>query len=148
MDYNELKAQFLAVFNTVNKQEVKLFFSPGRINLIGEHVDNFGGLVFPAAITFGTYAAVTKRIDGKVALYSGNFPADGVIEFALTDLTKQTDEPWSIYVKGVIDVFIKVKAAFIIRFCLDYDLKRFPFFDSVIHYRAPFHNNFDGQAII
>ena len=107
MELKILKLRFLDTFKTESEQDVKLFFSPGRINLIGEHVDNFGGFVFPAAIKFGTYAAVTKRFDGKVALYSGNFPDDGVIEFTLTDLTKRIDEPWSVYAKGVIDVFVK-----------------------------------------
>jgi len=107
MDLNVLKARFLQVFEGEKEQEVKLFFSPGRINLIGEHIDYNGGYVFPAALTFGTYAAVTTRNDEKVVLYSGNFQGDGKIEFDLTHFEKAADEPWSVYVKGVIDVFIK-----------------------------------------
>ena len=107
MELNKLKSRFFQVFESERGKAVKLFFSPGRINLIGEHIDYNGGFVFPAAITFGTYAAVTTRDDGKVALYSGNFENDGIIEFALTDLERQPDEPWSVYVKGVIDVFVK-----------------------------------------
>ena len=73
MKLDRLKSRFFEVFESENGKEVKLFFSPGRINLIGEHIDYNGGFVFPAAITFGTYAAVTLREDSKVALYSGNF---------------------------------------------------------------------------
>jgi len=107
MDLTKLKSRFLEIFEGEKENDVKLFFSPGRINLIGEHIDYNGGFVFPAAITFGTYAVVTPRLDGKVALYSGNFASDGIIEFALADLAREDDEPWSVYVKGVIDVFIK-----------------------------------------
>ena len=102
-----LKSRFLEVFEGEQAGEVAMYFAPGRINLIGEHIDYNGGFVFPAAITFGTYAAITKRDDGKVALYSGNFAADGVIVFDLTDLERRADEPWSVYVKGVIDAFFK-----------------------------------------
>ena len=107
MDLKHLEKRFFDHFNEEIGKQVKLFFSPGRINLIGEHIDYNGGFVFPAAITFGTYAVVTERADTKVRIYSGNFEDDGIIEFDLTDLTKLPNEPWSIYVKGVIDVFIK-----------------------------------------
>ena len=50
-----------------------LFFSPGRVNLIGEHTDYNGGMVFPCAITFGTYAVVSKRTDSCMRLFSNNF---------------------------------------------------------------------------
>ena len=105
MDLKKLEERFFEVFK--NEKQVKFFFSPGRINLIGEHVDYNGGFVFPAAITFGTYAAVSARIDSKVALYSENFMSDGVIEFELSDLKRDVNDTWNVYVKGVIDVFIK-----------------------------------------
>jgi len=101
----ELEEKFFKVFK--NEKQVECFFSPGRINLIGEHIDYNGGFVFPAAITFGTYAIVALREDGKVGLYSENFVSDGVIEFELSDLKRDTGDSWSVYVKGVIDVFIK-----------------------------------------
>ncbi|MCL2559001.1 MAG: galactokinase [Turicibacter sp.] len=107
MELNELKSRFFNVFKTETSKEVQLFFAPGRINLIGEHIDYNGGFVFPAAITFGTYAAVTPREDSKVVLYSENFAKEGVIECEVTDLARKTDEPWSVYVKGVIAVFME-----------------------------------------
>ncbi len=52
----------------------RTFFAPGRINLIGEHTDYNGGHVFPASISFGTYALAQKRDDQKLRFYSLNFP--------------------------------------------------------------------------
>ena len=65
---------------------VRLFFAPGRVNLIGEHTDYNGGHVFPCAISLGTYAAARKRNDRKVRLYSANFPNAGVTETSLDEL--------------------------------------------------------------
>ena len=107
MNLEKLKMQFSEIFETGNENGIQLYFSPGRINLIGEHIDYNGGFVFPAAITFGTYAAVAKREDSIVRLFSGNFENEGIIEFDLESFEKSTNEPWSIYVKGVIDVFKK-----------------------------------------
>ena len=52
----DLQAKFQAVFG----ERLTTLFSPGRINLIGEHTDYNGGHVFPAAITLGTYGAARK----------------------------------------------------------------------------------------
>ena len=107
MELSVLKNRFNEVFSADASADVKLYFAPGRINLIGEHIDYNGGFVFPAAITFGTYAAVTERTDDKVRLYSGNFEENGIIEFSISDLARTEDEGWSVYVKGVVDAFIK-----------------------------------------
>ena len=56
------------------------FFAPGRINLIGEHIDYNGGHVLPCSLTMGTYAAVRKRSDRRLRMYSVNFPEEGVAE--------------------------------------------------------------------
>ena len=64
-----------------------LFFSPGRVNLIGEHTDYNGGMVFPCAITFGTYAVVSKRTDSCMRLFSNNFKEKGIIDVALQRCT-------------------------------------------------------------
>lgn len=103
MKIETLKDAFTKVFG--EEKEMKVFFSPGRVNLIGEHIDYNGGCVFPAAITYGTYAIVSPREDQKVRLYSGNFEDRGIIEFDLSDLSHTEDEHWSVYVKGVMVQF-------------------------------------------
>ena len=56
-----LVQDFKTLFNYSGAVEV--FFSPGRVNLIGEHTDYNGGFVFPCALDFGTYAVVKRRED-------------------------------------------------------------------------------------
>lgn len=82
------------------------YFSPGRINLIGEHTDYNGGHVFPASITLGTYGEARKRTDKTVRLYSANFPDKGVISFDVDQLVYDKADDWANYPKGVIK-FIK-----------------------------------------
>lgn len=79
-----------------------VFFSPGRINVIGEHTDYNGGHVFPAAISLGVYGVYGARSDNKVRLYSGN--VDGqIIEFDLDDETVEKDDRfWTNYFKGML----------------------------------------------
>lgn len=79
-----------------------LFFSPGRVNLIGEHTDYNGGMVFPCAITFGTYAVVSKRTDSCMCLFSNNFKEKGIIDVALQTLHYDKKDDWANYVKGVL----------------------------------------------
>jgi len=79
-----------------------LFFSPGRVNLIGEHTDYNGGMGFPCAITFGTYAVVSKRTDSCMRLFSNNFKEKGIIDVALQTLHYDKKDDWANYVKGVL----------------------------------------------
>lgn len=83
------------------------FFSPGRVNLIGEHIDYHGGKVFPTAITLGTYAYVEKREDNLFAFQSTNFKELGVIEVDKDDLSYQEDRDWANYLVGMLDLFKK-----------------------------------------
>ena len=99
----QLIDKFNEIFGEDGKKE--LFFTPGRVNLIGEHIDYNGGYVFPCALSFGTYAVCRKRNDDLFRMYSLNFEKDGIIEFSLKKLIK-TDE-WADYCKGVISTFIK-----------------------------------------
>lgn len=87
--------------------EIKTFFSPGRVNLIGEHTDYNGGHVFPCALTLGTYGIARKREDRKLRFYSANFEKLDVIETSLDDLVPSQAAQWTNYPKGVIWAFEK-----------------------------------------
>ena len=86
--------------------EVETFFSPGRVNLIGEHTDYNGGFVFPCALDFGTYAVVKKREDKIFRMYSKNFENLGIIEFNLDNLVYYKKDDWANYPKGVVKIFL------------------------------------------
>lgn len=99
----KMKKAFAEIFG--GDGEINVFFAPGRVNLIGEHTDCYGGHVFPAALTIGTYAAVRKRDDRKLRFYSLNFEQDGVIETSLDELVCDPKFGWTNYPKGVIWAF-------------------------------------------
>lgn len=95
-----LTASFQEIFQTT--ENPRQFFAPGRINLIGEHTDYNGGHVFPAAISYGTYALAAKRSDNLLRFYSMNFSETGIIERRLDDLAFQSEDDWANYPKGVL----------------------------------------------
>ena len=99
MKTEELKHAF---YTTFGEEADALFFSPGRINLIGEHTDYNGGHVFPAAITLGTYGAAKKRSDRTLRFYSANFEEAGIIEVSQDHLTFDKADSWTNYAKGVL----------------------------------------------
>jgi galactokinase len=90
------------------KGEVKTYFSPGRVNLIGEHIDYLGGSVFPTAISLGTYGFVSKREDQKVVFLSENFKQFGEVVVDLRDLEYKKEDNWTNYGKGMIKTFIEM----------------------------------------
>ena len=87
--------------------DIRTYFAPGRVNLIGEHTDYNGGHVFPCALTIGTYAAARVREDKNIRLYSMNFEKLGVIETSLDDLIPSEKAGWTNYPKGVMWAFEK-----------------------------------------
>lgn len=86
---------------------VKVYFAPGRVNLIGEHTDYNGGHVFPCALTIGTYAAARKRNDKKLRFYSMNFENLGVIESSMEHMKQEKEADWTNYPKGVMWAFME-----------------------------------------
>ncbi|MGM9979527.1 MAG: galactokinase [Clostridium sp.] len=93
-----IKRKFKEYFN---KEGERVFFSPGRVNLIGEHTDYNGGHVFPCALTIGTYAVVSKREDSLVRVISLNFEKLGIIEFDINNIVYDKKDDWANYPKGV-----------------------------------------------
>ena len=85
--------------------DIRFYFSPGRVNLIGEHTDYNGGHVFPCALTIGTYGVARKRGDRIIRLYSENFSKMGVIETSLDDLVYRENAGWTNYPKGIVWTF-------------------------------------------
>ena len=104
-----MKETVLKKFEEVfgDSEGAKVFFAPGRVNLIGEHTDYNGGHVFPCALTIGTYMAVKKRDDKKLRFYSMNFDHLGVIESSIEGLKPEKEADWTNYPKGVIWAFEK-----------------------------------------
>lgn len=99
MKKTELLQGYQQIFGAKGKD---LFFSPGRINVIGEHTDYNGGHVFPAAISLGVYAVYGPRQDQEVALFSANVNGP-IVSFALTDQSKEKDTRfWANYFKGML----------------------------------------------
>lgn len=88
-----------------DSEGARFYFSPGRVNLIGEHTDYNGGHVFPCALTLGTYGAARKREDNKIHLYSMNLDSFGVVEASLDDLTNKKEYNWANYPLGIVWAF-------------------------------------------
>lgn len=99
MDFASLATEYQETFDAAPE---RVFFSPGRINLIGEYTDFNGGHVFPAAISLGTFGAFTKRDDRTVRMYSANLPKAGVITWSLDDLKYDKAASWTNYFKGML----------------------------------------------
>lgn len=95
----QLFSRFEEVFGYTSEA---LYFSPGRINLIGEHTDYNGGKVFPSAITMGTYAVAAPREDKAVHAYSDNLSELGTLEFSLNNIEYNKESSWTNYLKGML----------------------------------------------
>ena len=88
------------------KSATDIFFSPGRVNLIGEHTDYNGGFVFPCALSFGTYLLIAANNENKINFCSLNI--DVTYSLELDQLTKpMPDKAWANYPLGVLAQFMK-----------------------------------------
>ena len=109
MQTSDLKQEFKTIFD---RDSERVFFSPGRINLIGEHTDYNGGHVFPCAISIGTYGVYAARNDQTVRMYSANIPDQGIVSFEVQDLAYDKAAGWTNYPKGMMNELVKTGVTF------------------------------------
>ncbi len=102
MTVSELKVAFEKAYGHAAEA---VYFSPGRVNLIGEHTDYNGGFVFPCALSFGTYLLMSKNADNKMRFKSLNQPE--IVELAFDQLTTPLQKSWVNYPLGCIAQFVK-----------------------------------------
>ena len=102
MNTKELKQAFETAYGAAPDA---VYFSPGRVNLIGEHTDYNGGSVFPCALSFGTYLLLRKNGGTSIKFKSLNQPE--IIELTLDKLTTPLEKIWVNYPLGVFAQFIK-----------------------------------------
>ena len=95
MDINLTKNIFKSLFGN----ELRVYTSPGRVNLIGEHTDYNGGFVFPGAIDKGIYAAINPNGTDKIRAFSIDYQAKAEFGMCEEDAPK---EPWARYIFGVV----------------------------------------------
>jgi len=100
MNHINLLNEFVDKFG--NGGDIRGYFTPGRVNLIGEYTDFNGGYVFPCGLTMGTYMLARKRDDRKIIMYSLNFENDGVIQSSLDEFEIGSEKNWTMYPKGVM----------------------------------------------
>lgn len=102
MDKNAIIKEFYTRYGAEPEQ---IFFCPGRINLIGEHIDYNGGSVLPCAISLGTWLAISKNRDKRIRLQCMNFPE--VAELHLQESYSKAGSQWFNYPLGVIHELIQ-----------------------------------------
>lgn len=108
MEVKELKAAFEAAYG---KAATAVYFSPGRVNLIGEHVDYNGGYVFPCALSFGTYMLVAPNGTKQMHFKSLNMPE--IVEVAIDQMTTPLpNKSWVNYPMGCMAWYIRQGHAF------------------------------------
>lgn len=99
---SELATKF---FDTYGQQPAATYFTPGRVNLIGEHIDYNGGLVLPCAITLGTWLALAPNNDGIIRFKSLNFSEEA--EIPLQPSYTKDGPGWYNYPLGVFNEILK-----------------------------------------
>jgi len=98
MEIKQLISEFISVFGG-SEEGIRVFASPGRVNLIGEHTDYNGGCVFPAALTMKTTIVMRKRNDNILRLKATDL--DGIVEADISKLDSYKGIPWGDYQLGV-----------------------------------------------
>jgi len=104
MNTDHLRESFINLYGEA-ADELHAFFSPGRVNLIGEHTDYNGGYVFPCALSFGTYLLVRNNNSPKLQFATTNFDHRG--EINLDEPFEKEGKSWINYPMGVLNEFRK-----------------------------------------
>lgn len=105
MEKEKLVSGFKRIFK--DGGDIRGYFAPGRVNLIGEHIDYNGGHVFPCALKNGNYVVARRREDKKIRFFSENFRRKTVLTSSLEDLSFKKEDLWTNYPKGVFYEFQK-----------------------------------------
>jgi len=115
------------------KEPAATYFTPGRVNLIGEHIDYNGGLVLPAAITLGTTLCIAANDDNVFRFKSLNLPDAHTVE--LSSSYEKDGNAWFNYPLGIIN---QLTAAG----------KKIPGFDFLFHGNIPVSSGLSSSASI
>ena len=101
-DVRNLKDDFVKQYSG-SADGVRVFSSPARINIIGEHIDYNGGKVFPAAIDRYLYVAIRRREDSKISYNDIKFP--GTFSFDINDdFAFRKENGYANYLNGILSI--------------------------------------------
>lgn len=100
MDFELVKKEFFSRYLKPG-EEVRVYFSPGRVNLIGEHTDYNGGFVFPCALSFGTFLVCRKTNDSLIKMSTTNFNFS--VEIKPDQINQKIGDEWVNYPLGVFN---------------------------------------------
>ena len=102
MTTQEMKKAFEEAYG---RKAEKVYFSPGRVNLIGEHVDYQGGSVFPCALSFGAWLLIAPNAEKVLRFKSLNMPQS--YEIPIDAIAPQPDRAWCNYSLGCMDIIAR-----------------------------------------
>ena len=100
MDEKMLRKDFIELYG--DGGDIREYFSPGRVNLIGEHTDYNGGHVFPCALTLGTYGIMRRRNDNTLKFSSANVKKGQVVSVDMSNLKYDKKYSWANYPLGIV----------------------------------------------
>lgn len=104
MDLKHLTDLFYSLYG-ITRENPRLFFAPGRVNLIGEHTDYNDGFVFPCALQYGTYLLIRKNRNNLIRLASVN--KEFSAEIPLSKVNEKSGREWVNYPLGIFNEFSK-----------------------------------------
>ena len=99
-DPKDLPKAFVEMYGGT-EDSVSVFSSPARVNIIGEHIDYNGGMVFPAAINRYLYVAIRKRNDSKIIYNDIHFPGTFTFDINETFVFDKKND-YANYLNGIL----------------------------------------------